>query len=262
MTPDTPSLPVLAAFAAVLGAIVGSFLNVCIHRLPRYESIVHPRSRCPKCGHMLRWYENVPIVSWILLRAKCAGCGAPIAAMYPLVEALTALVYAAAVFAFGLTPLLAVRLLFASAMIVLAVTDLRERILPNAITYPGIVVGLLVSLLLPPPPGIVSALIGVVVGGGLPWLIAAVYSRVRGIEGLGMGDVKMLAMIGAFLGWPLALFTLFAASILGLAIGGPISLIKRDRLYPIPLGTFLAIGGLVAAFVGDDIVRWYTALIQ
>ena len=180
--------------------------------------------------------------------------------MYPLVEATTAIVFAAAMYTFGLTPLLPVRLLFASAMIVLAVTDLNDRILPNAITYPGVIAGLLFSLFL--PPGIVSALIGVVLGGGVPFLIGEIYYRVRRIEGLGMGDVKMLAMIGAFLGWQLALFTLFLASMLGVAVGVPLTRIKRDRFYQIPLGTFLAIGALIAVFVGDPIVAWYAGLYR
>jgi leader peptidase (prepilin peptidase)/N-methyltransferase len=257
---DAPPLWLLVSVAAVLGAVIGSFLNVCIHRLPRGESVVHPRSKCPKCGRMLRWYENVPILSWMVLRARCAGCGEPISPMYPLVEAATAITYAAAMYTFGVTPLLPVRLLFASAMIVLAVTDLNERILPNTITYPGVVAGLLFSLFL--PPGIVSALIGVVLGGGVPFLIGEIYYRVRRIEGLGMGDVKMLAMIGAFLGWQLALFTLFLASLLGVAVGVPLTRIKGDRFYQIPLGTFLAIGALVAVFVGDPIVAWYAGLYR
>jgi len=257
---DAPPLWLLAGLAAVLGAVIGSFLNVCIHRLPRGESVVHPRSRCPKCGRMLRWYENVPILSWMVLRARCAGCGEPISAMYPLVEATTAIVFGAAMYTFGLTPLLPVRLLFASAMIVLAVTDLNERILPNTITYPGVVAGLIFSLFL--PPGIVSAVIGVVLGGGVPFLIGEIYYRVRRIDGLGMGDVKMLGMIGAFLGWQLALFTLFFASMVGVAVGIPLTRIKGDRNYQIPLGTFLALGALVAVFVGDPIVTWYAGLYR
>jgi len=257
---DAPPLWLLAGLAAVLGAVIGSFLNVCIHRLPRGESVVHPRSRCPTCGRMLRWYENVPILSWMVLRARCAGCGEPISAMYPLVEATTAIVFGAAMYTFGLTPLLPVRLLFASAMIVLAVTDLNERILPNTITYPGVVAGLIFSLFL--PPGIVSAVIGVVLGGGVPFLIGEIYYRVRRIDGLGMGDVKMLGMIGAFLGWQLALFTLFFASMVGVAVGIPLTRIKGDRNYQIPLGTFLALGALVAVFVGDPIVTWYAGLYR
>jgi leader peptidase (prepilin peptidase)/N-methyltransferase len=246
--------------AGVFGAVVGSFLNVCILRIPRRESVVHPGSRCPQCGRALAWYENVPILSWMALRARCAGCGGPISAMYPVVEGATAAVFVGAVLVFGVGALLVVRLAFACAMIVLAVTDLRERILPNAITYPGIVVGLLCSLVL--PPGFTSAVIGAAAGAAVPWVIGEAFYRLRGIEGLGMGDVKMLAMIGAFLGWQMALITLFAASVLGVLVGLPLTMIKRNRYYEIPLGTFLAAGGLAAAFVGPRVLEWYLGLYR
>ena len=257
MTSETVAGLVLAG---VFGAVVGSFLNVCIHRLPKHESVMRPPSHCPRCGRRLRWFENVPIVSWLALRARCAGCREPIGVMYPAVELLTALTFVTAYAMFGLTPMLVARLLLASALIVLAVTDLRDRILPNAITYPGVIVGLLFSLFL--PPGIVSAVVGVLVGAGVPFLIGEAFYRLRGIEGLGMGDVKMLGMIGAFLGWELALFTLFAASLLGVVVGVPMTLIRRDRYYQIPLGTFLALGALVAAFAGPQILDWYTGLYR
>jgi leader peptidase (prepilin peptidase)/N-methyltransferase len=180
--------------------------------------------------------------------------------MYPAVELFTAATFAVAYLVFGATPLLAVRLLLASGLIVLAVTDLRERLLPNAITYSGIVAGLVFSLFL--PPGIVNAALGVLIGAGVPFLIGEAFYRLRGIEGLGMGDVKMLAMIGAFLGWQLALFTLFAASLVGVLFGVPMTLIRRDRYYEIPLGTFLALGALVAAFAGADVLAWYASLYE
>ena len=253
MTAETAAALVLAG---VLGAVVGSFLNVCIVRLPKHVSVLHPPSRCPHCGRAVRWFENVPILSWLVLRARCAGCSEPISPMYPAVEVTTALTFAAAYAVFGPTPLLAARLLLASALIALAVTDLRDRLLPNAITYPGVIVGLLLSLAL--PPGLVDSVLGVLLGAGVPFLVGEAFYRLRGIEGLGMGDVKMLAMIGAFLGWQLALFTLFAASLLGVLVGVPVTLIKRDRYYQIPLGTFLAVGALVAAFVGPQVLEWYT----
>jgi leader peptidase (prepilin peptidase)/N-methyltransferase len=256
MNPD----PLVATIFGVLGAMVGSFLNVCIHRLPRHESVVRPRSRCPQCSRSLRWFENIPVVSWVALRGRCAGCGQPIAVMYPVVEILTAITFVAAYLVLGLRPLLPVRLLLAGALIVLAVTDLRERLLPNAITYPGVVAGLLFSLFL--PPGITAAVLGVLVGAGVPFVVGEAFYRLRGIEGLGMGDVKMLGMIGAFLGWQLALFTLFAASLLGVLVGVPMTLIRRDRYYQIPLGTFLALGALIAAFVGEEIVEWYATLYE
>lgn len=242
----------------LLGAIIGSFLNVCIHRLPRRESIVTPPSQCPTCRRRLRWYENVPIASWLALRGRCAGCHTRIAAMYPLVEAFTAATFAVFAWLFGPTPLLAVRLAFACAMIVLAVTDLRERLLPNSITYPGVVVGLLCSLALPPGPW--SAAVGVVAGGLGLFAMGEAMSRALGKEALGMGDVKMLAMIGAFLGWDLMFLTLVLASFVGSAVGLGLVALTRDRDYQIPLGTFLAMGGLVAAAVGRQIVDWYLGL--
>jgi leader peptidase (prepilin peptidase) / N-methyltransferase len=246
------------AVLALVGAAVGSFLNVCILRLPAKRSLVSPGSGCPHCGRALRWYENLPIVSWIWLRARCAGCGHRISVMYPLVEVATAITFVAAWRAFGPTPLLATRLIFLSALIVLAVTDLRERLLPNAITLPGIIAGLVCSLVAPPGP--LSALLGVVIGGGVPFVVGEIYYRVRGIDGLGMGDVKMLAMIGAFLGAPLALLTLFAASFLGVLVGVPIILLTRNREYPVPLGTLLSVGAFAAAFGGQPVVEWYTGL--
>jgi leader peptidase (prepilin peptidase)/N-methyltransferase len=246
------------AVIALVGAAVGSFLNVCILRLPAKRSVVSPGSECPHCGRALRSYENLPIVSWIWLRARCAGCGHHISVMYPLVEVATAITFVAAWRAFGPTPLLATRLILLSALIVLAVTDLRERLLPNAITVPGIIAGLVCSLFAPPGP--VSALLGVVIGGVVPFVVGEIYYRVRGIDGLGMGDVKMLAMIGAFLGAPLALLTLFAASFLGVLVGVPIILLTRNREYPVPLGTLLSVSAFAAAFVGEPIVEWYTGL--
>ena len=252
MTIDTLLATILAG---LFGAAVGSFLNVCILRLPERQSVVSPPSRCPNCGRRLRWYENIPIVSWIVLRARCAGCGLPISPMYPLVELTTALAFAAAYLIYGPTPLLLVRLLFVSAMIVLAVTDLRERILPNAITYPGIVIGLLCSLVL--PPGIASALLGAAFGAFGLWALGAIMTRVMGKDALGLGDVKMVAMIGAFLGWDLTLVTLAIASFAGSIIGVLVIAITRNREYMIPLGTFLAIGAVIAAAAGRPLLDWY-----
>jgi leader peptidase (prepilin peptidase)/N-methyltransferase len=179
--------------------------------------------------------------------------------MYPLVEVATAITFVAAWRAFGPTPLLATRLIFLSALIVLAVTDLRERLLPNAITLPGIIVGLVCSLVAPPGP--VSALLGVVIGGVVPFVVGEIYYRVRGVDGLGMGDVKMLAMIGAFLGWKLVLVTLVLSSFAGSLIGVAVIALKRGGLkYALPYGTFLALGALVASIAGDAIVNWYVSL--
>jgi len=243
---------------ALVGAAVGSFLNVCIVRLPARRSVVHPRSQCPHCERQLRWYENLPLVSWIALGARCAGCRRRISVLYPLVEVGTAITFVIAWRTFGATPLLAARLVFLSALIVLAVTDVRERLLPNAITLPAIVAGMAFSLIA--PPNFVGALLGVVLGGLVPFVVGEAYYRLRGVEGLGMGDVKMLAMIGAFLGAPLAMLTLFAASFLGVIVGVPLIILTRNRHYPVPLGTLLAASAFAATFLGQPIIDWYTHL--
>ena len=247
-----------ALLFALFGLVVGSFLNVCIYRLPRRESLNWPASHCTSCNRPLSWYENIPLASWLVLRGRCRTCGEGISAMYPIVEAITGLVFVAGYLLYGATPLLAARLLFACAMIVLFAIDLRHRILPNVITLPGIVVGFVLSLVL--PPGWRDSVIGILLGGGVLYAIAEVYYRVRGIEGLGMGDVKMLAMIGAFLGWKLVLLTLVLASFSGSFIGIAIMSSGRGGMKAaLPFGTFLAVGALIAAVAGDRILDWYLA---
>ncbi len=244
---------------AIAGLLIGSFLNVCIARLPTRESVVFPASHCPHCGRALRWFENIPVASWLGLRGRCRTCGARIGLTYPIVEALTGVVFVAAYLIYGWTPLLAVRLLFACAMIVLFVIDLRHRILPNAITLPGIAAGFLFSLAL--PPGWLASLLGALLGGGLLYAIAEAYYRLRGVEGLGMGDVKMLAMIGAFLGPQLTLVTLILASCAGSALGIALIVSRRGGMQAaLPFGTFLAVGALVAAVSGDALLAWYISL--
>ena len=247
--------------AAIVGASVGSFLNVCIYRLPRSESLVHPRSRCTSCGRQLTWRDNIPVLSWVLLKGRCRTCGARVSSMYPVVEAITAAAFVFGYLLYGLTPLGVVRIAFACALIVLFVIDLQHRILPNVITLPGIVIGFVCSVFL--PPGWIDSLIGILVGGGILFVIAEAYYRVRGVEGLGMGDVKLLGMIGAFLGWKLVILTLilasFAGSIVGVAL---ISSGRGDMKLALPFGTFLAIGAVFAATWGDPIVTWYTAFYR
>ena len=208
---------------------------------------------------MLSWYENVPVISYLVLRGRCRGCGSSISPMYPLVEAITGVMFLSGYLLYGPSLLLVVRLMFGCAMIVLFVIDLQHRILPNAITLPGIVVGLLCSVLV--SPGWQSSLIGIAIGGGSLWAIAEVYYRVRHEEGLGMGDVKMLAMIGAFLGWKLVVLTLVLASFSGTIVGLGLLVAKRaSTKYALPFGTFLALGALVSAVVGEPIVAWYLGL--
>jgi leader peptidase (prepilin peptidase)/N-methyltransferase len=250
---------VTVVFLLTFGLAVGSFLNVCIYRLPRRESLNWPGSHCTTCSRALAWYENLPLVSWLALRGRCRTCRAAISPIYPAVEAITGAVFVAGYVIYGWTPLLAVRLMFACAMVVLFAIDLRHHILPNAITLPGIVIGFALSFVL--PPGWLASLIGLIAGGGILFAIGEAYYRVRGIEGLGMGDVKMLAMIGAFLGWKLMLVTLVLASFAGSLVGVGVMLAGRGGMtFALPFGTFLAVGALAAAVAGDPILAWYLGL--
>jgi leader peptidase (prepilin peptidase) / N-methyltransferase len=247
------------AILAVLGLAVGSFLNVCIHRLPRGQSLNSPPSRCPHCDYRLRWFDNIPVVSYAILGGRCRQCRARISIRYPIVELVTMGVFVVHGAVFGWSALLVPRLVFACAMIVLFAIDLEHQLLPNIITLPGIVVGIIASSVL--PPGIIDALIGMLVGGGVLWLIGEAYFRFSGQEGMGGGDVKMLAMIGAFLGWKLVLVTLVLSSVLGSIIGLiVIALRKGGMKYALPYGTFLALGALVASLAGEAIVNWYVGL--
>lgn len=253
--------PAALVLVALFGLAVGSFLNVCIHRLPRRESIQRPASHCPRCGHLLRWYENIPLVSYLTLRGRCRECRERISPVYPAVELATALIFLGSFLLFGPGLLFVSRTLFACAMIVLFFIDLRHQILPNVITVPGIAAGFAFSLVTPPGWG--SSLIGIALGGGALLGLAEAYYWVRGEEGLGMGDVKMLAMIGAFLGWKLMLLTLVLSSFLGSLVGlGLIMAGKGTMKYALPFGTFLAAGALVSSVIGDGIVQWYQSLYQ
>ena len=239
-----------------LGLAIGSFLNVCIYRLPRGESVVSPPSRCPSCGRGLRWFENVPVLGYLLLGGRCRTCRAVVSPTYPIVEATTALVFLLQYWQLGWQPLLGVRWLFGAALIVLFVIDLQHRILPNVITLPGVVIGVAASLLF--EPGWPASVIGVAAGGGALWAVGEAYFRIRGEEGMGMGDVKMLAMIGAFLGWQLMLVTLLIASLAGSVFGGGLILLNRGNMkYALPLGSFLAAGALIATHIGQPLMEWY-----
>jgi leader peptidase (prepilin peptidase)/N-methyltransferase len=259
MIDDVPA-PLLTAFAAAFGAVIGSFLNVCIYRLPLGKSVVSPPSACPGCHRVLSWYENIPIVSWVVLRARCRTCGAAIGIRYPIIEALTAAMFGVAWWYYGPGVLLASRLVFGCALIVLFAIDLEHHLLPNVITLPGIVVGLIFSFFT--APGWMASLIGAVLGGGALFGIAEAYYRVRHEEGLGMGDVKMLAMVGAFLGWQLTLLTLMLASLSGTVIGLLLIATGRGGMkYALPFGTFIALGAAAAATVGPSLVDWYLGLL-
>lgn len=242
--------------AAAFGACVGSFLNVCIYRLPRGESLAWPASHCTSCSRPLSWYENIPIASWLALRGRCRSCRAPITVRYPIVELVTAALFAGAWAVYGPTPLLAVRLLFIAMLVVLFAIDLEHYILPNVITYSGVVIGLASSLML--PPGWLDSLLGVVVGGLFPFLVAEAYLRIRGREGMGMGDFKMLAMVGAFLGLQMVWITLLLACALGIVIGGGALLASRRGMGArLPFGTFIAVAATACVLWGDRLAALY-----
>jgi leader peptidase (prepilin peptidase)/N-methyltransferase len=253
--------PALLVVAALFGLAVGSFLNVCIYRLPRGESLVYPPSRCPRCGKPVAWHDNIPVVGWLVLRGRCRTCGEPISIQYPIVELVTAVV---AVLVVWLTPpgaLLASRLVLSALLIVLFVIDLELQILPNVLTLPGIVAGFAFSLFAPPGP--IASFAGIALGAGILYGIAAAYYAVRKEEGMGMGDVKMLAMVGAFLGWRAVLLTLILSSFAGALTGLLLMSGKREGLrYALPFGTFLALGAFASMLAGDAILDWYLGFFE
>lgn len=256
LTMTAPAIPLLLAAA---GLAVGSFLNVCIHRLPRSQSVVSPASACIACGRPLRWFENVPVAAWLALRGRCRTCGARIPPAYPLVELATPALFLLQYDLLGWQPLLAARLLLCAALVVLFVTDLRHRVLPDAVTLTGIGAGLAAAVVV--EPGWPDALLGAAAGGGLLLGVARAYAWLRGEEGLGMGDVKMLAMVGAFLGWQLTFVALLLATLLGSAVGiGMLALGLADRRYPLPFGSFLAAGAVAAMVAGEPLIAWYLSL--
>lgn len=252
---------VLTIYAAVVGLMVGSYLNVVIYRLPRGISTVLPRSRCPRCGSPIGAADNLPVLSYLLLRGRCRACGALISPVYPLVEMATAALFAACLRRFGLTAAAPAAALFCCLMIVLAAIDVEHLILPDRITLPGIVVGLALQSWLP-WGGLRSAAAGVVVGGGVLLAVWGTWYLVRREEGMGLGDVKMLALIGAFLGWKGALVALFVAALSGALTGLALMWGRGVGMKAkLPFGAFLALGGLVALFVGRDIADWYARLL-
>ena len=241
----------------IFGAMVGSFLNVCIHRLPKEESIVRPGSHCPKCKTPIRFYDNIPLLSYLLLGGKCRHCKAPISIQYPIGEAITALSSFFLFITFGVSLSFFYYFSFVAALIAITVIDLYHQIIPDVISLPGIVIGLLGSLVIPQIT-FWSSLIGVISGGGSLFLVATVYQWLFKREGMGGGDVKLLAMIGAFLGWKAVILTIFLSSFIGSIIGITVMLIKgKDFKYAIPFGPFLALGAVISLFWGENLISWY-----
>jgi len=252
----------LYVVAFAFGAVLGSFLNVCIHRLPRGMSIVKPPSHCPRCGSTIRFYDNIPLVSFLLLRGRCRTCGAPISLRYPLVEALTGMVAVGSLFAFGLRLEAVVAFGFLAALEVVTFVDLEHRIIPDEISLGGMVVGLLLAAVGVTIP-FKEALLGSLVGGGGLWLVAFVYEAVAKREGMGGGDIKLMGMIGAFLGYKGALFAIFGGALLGAFVGGALMVAKgADSKYAIPFGPFLSLGAAVYLFAGEGLVSWYLTLLR
>jgi leader peptidase (prepilin peptidase)/N-methyltransferase len=276
------SQSVIPLVALLFGLVIGSFLNVCILRIPADKSIVLPGSSCPRCGNPIAPYDNIPVLSWLILGGKCRHCKAKISAMYPAVELLTGLLFLLCYFVFGLTLESLKWALFAAMLVVLTITDLRERILPDAVNFFGLGAGLLFSCFtkpldgtalwiakrwfdFPPPQPALSfldAILGALAGSGLLWIVAEGYFRLRGREGMGLGDVKMMAAVGAFLGLKRTLMTVLAASLLGSLIGIVlIAVSKKGRDYELPFGTFLGVGALLVLFFGTPALRWYQSFL-
>lgn len=249
---------VIAVFA--FGLVIGSFLNVCIARLPEGESVVSPGSRCPGCRTPIRWFDNVPVMSYVLLGGKCRTCKASISIRYPLVELATAAAFALQAWWLPLDPVvLAQHLLFTALLVVLFGTDYDVQRLPDVITLPGIAAGILLSVVV--PPGVVASVAGAVLGAAVLLFVRWAWKRLTGVDGMGLGDVKMLAMIGAFLGWKQVGVVLFVASFTGALIGvGLIAAKKRSMQTRLPFGTFLAVAAYIASLIGEPLLTWYLTL--
>lgn len=246
------------AFVIWLGLWVGSFLNVVIYRLPRGLSVVKPRSRCPTCGTMIRWYQNLPLVSFVFLRGRCASCGARISWRYPLVEAVTAAFFVVAYLTTGLRVHLPLVWFLLSACVAIFFIDVDFQIIPDKITLPGIALGLVFAALTP-EIGWVNGFIGTVAGGGGFWLVAAMGDFVFKKQSLGGGDIKFAAMAGAFMGWQKLIVILLGASVLALLWLGVARLAVRGKVrsHQIPFGPYLAAASVVAFFFGDELIRFY-----
>jgi leader peptidase (prepilin peptidase)/N-methyltransferase len=243
--------------ANIFGAIIGSFLNVCICRLPKDESIVRPGSHCPQCKNPIRSYDNIPLLSYALLRGKCRHCGQPISLQYPIVEGITALSSWILFVKFGPSLSYLFFFSFVAALTVITVIDLYHQIIPDVISLPGIGVGLLGSLVLA-HLRFFDSLMGLLLGGGSLFVVATVYQWLFKREGMGGGDVKLLAMIGAFLGWKAVILTILLSSLIGSLVGISIMIVKgKDFKYAIPFGPFLSLGAVISLFYGEELIRWY-----
>jgi leader peptidase (prepilin peptidase)/N-methyltransferase len=242
-------------FAFIFGAAIGSFLNVCIFRLPAETSIVKPRSQCPHCKHPLSYYDNIPLISFFFLRGKCRDCGGAISWRYPLVELITALLALLLFLKFGLTLSFLIYFIFTAVLIVITFIDLDHQIIPDILTLPGIPIFFLAAIFLVKIPWM-EALIGLLIGGGVLLAIAFVYELLTKREGMGGGDIKLLAMIGGFLGWKSLIFVLLFSSFSGAIVGITAMIIKKqDMKYAVPFGPFLSAAAVAYLFWGDSFMR-------
>ena len=242
----------------IFGMCIGSFLNVCIYRLPESKSIADPpRSICPSCKSHIRFYDNMPVLSYIWLKGRCRNCNAPISFRYPLVELMNGIVAVALLFKFGLSVESLVYFVFISSLIVITFIDLDHQIIPDIITLPGIPMGLIASFALPTITLKASAL-GLLIGGGSLWFVAWAYNLIAHRDGMGGGDIKLLAMIGTIIGWKGVIFTIFASSVIGSCVGITMMLIKNKNMkFAIPFGPFLSIGAIAYVFLGSQFIAWY-----
>jgi len=250
----------LSLISIVFGGIVGSFLNVCIFRLPKEESIIWPGSHCPHCKTPIKSYDNIPLISYVLLRGKCRQCHGSISLQYPLVEGITALSSLLLIMKFGLSVTYLIYFAFVAALIVITVIDLYHQIIPDVISLSGIGVGLLASLTVS-QINFMNSLLGILCGGGSLFLVATLYQWLFKREGMGGGDVKLLAMIGAFLGWKAVIVTILLGSLVGSVTGIILMVLKgKGFKYAIPFGPFLSFGAVVALFYGESLINWYLHL--
>ena len=267
----------LMIFSVIFGLIIGSFLNACIYRIPLKKSLIHPPSSCPQCGKPIRFYDNIPVLSYLFLLGKCRACHAPIPIRYPIVELIVGLLSLALFMRYGLSPMYFFSFLFVAALVTISFIDLQHKIIPDVISLPGILLGVIVSII---PFSQVSwlgaivstrpfsdvswldSLIGAIGGGGFLFLVAVIFERITGKEGMGGGDVKLLAMIGAWMGWRSLPLSILLASLSGIIIGGgALFLSGKGYRVRIPFGPFLSLGALIYFFYGTELVTWYLGIL-
>ncbi|MFO7962391.1 MAG: prepilin peptidase [Desulfobacterales bacterium] len=255
----TDPLYILAVF--VFGLMIGSFLNVCIHRLPESLSIVYPGSRCLRCGHSIKFYDNIPVLSYLILRGKCRNCASPISIRYPLVELMSALIAVAVFLKYGLTLESLIYYIWMAALLVVTFIDIDHQIIPDVITLPGVVFFFSASFFL---SGVTwkESILGILLGGCSLYAVAWLYELLMKKEGMGGGDIKLLAMMGAAIGWKGVLFTIFASSLIGSIVGVIImAFSEKDLKLAIPFGPFLSIGGILFVFFGHELAAWYLNML-